>query len=613
MIRKPLRPLARVLRARETGQNPDEIEAENRARRHAEIQDRARRRAEGRLVLMAGAFMLAFGTVGLRMGALASSEPSEPVAHNYSSKIISQRADITDRNGHVLATNMGTHSLYAHPHQMIDPEGAVDGLMAIFPDLDRDRLMRDFTGSRKFLWIKKKISPEQMQAVHDIGEPGLLFGPREMRLYPNGRVASHILGGSGFGEEGVSSAEVLGIAGVEKAFDGWLRDPARQGAPLQLSIDLTAQQAMEQVLASGMKVMSAKGAAAVLIEVSSGEVIAMASLPDFDPNDRPRPLTHGDASDSPLFNRVLQGQYELGSTFKIFPVAQAMDLGLVNPNTGINTTSPMKIGKYLIHDFHNYGKQLSVTDIIVKSSNVGTVRIAQMLGAERQKAFLEGLGFFAPTPLEMVEAPTGKPITPSRWPAVTQATVSFGHGLAASPLHLAAAYATLANGGHKVTPTLVHGRDTVQGEALLSAPAARRAIDMLRQVVTRGTGRSAEVEGYEIAGKTGTADKPKPGGGYYDDRVVATFASVFPASAPKYALVVTLDEPSVARGSGESRTAGATAVPVAAQLVRRLAPLIGLEPVSGENLPQITPRRDRQQAVDVDADPQAALKRVASK
>ncbi|WP_411957634.1 peptidoglycan D,D-transpeptidase FtsI family protein [Paracoccus homiensis] len=590
MIRTPLRPLARILRARERGENPDEIEAENRQRRHDVIQDRARRRAEGRLVLMASCFVLAFGTVGVRMGALASSQPSEPRAQVLSAQIISQRSDITDRHGRVLATNLLTHSIYAHPHQMVDPIRAAKGLAKIFPDMDEARLIKDFTGSRKFMWIKRKISPEQMQAVHDIGEPGLLFGPREMRVYPNGHIASHILGGSGFGNEGVNSAEVLGVAGVEKAFDGWLRDPANEGAPLALSIDLTVQSAMEEVLQSGMKVMSAKGAAGVLMEVSTGEIVAMASLPDFDPNDRPRPQLTGDPSDSPLFNRVVQGQYELGSTFKIFPVAQALDLKLINPNTGINGTSPMKIGKYLIHDFHNYGKQLSVTDIIVKSSNVGTVRIAQLLGVERQKDFLQKLGLFQPTPVEMVEAPTGQPLVPSRWPAVTAATVSFGHGLAASPLHLAAAYATLANDGRRVQPTLIHGRARPAGEQVLSPRAAEMAISMLRQVVTRGTAKQAEVEGYEIAGKTGTADKPRPSGGYYKDKVVATFASMFPASDPKYVLIVTLDEPSISNGRGESRTAGMTAVPVAAEMVRRLGPLLGIEPKTDVKLPMIGAR-----------------------
>lgn len=590
MIRTPLRPLARILRARERGENPDDIEAENRRRRHEEIQARAHRRAEGRLLLMSGLFALAFATVGVRMGALASSQPTEPRAEVLSAQIMSQRADITDRRGRVVATNLLTHSVYAHPHQMVDPIGAAKGLARIFPDLDEERLTRDFTGERKFMWIKRKISPEQMQAVHDLGEPGLLFGPREMRVYPNGDLAAHILGGSGFGNEGVNSAEVIGIAGVEKAFDAWLRDPANEGAPLALSIDLTTQQAMEDVLYSGMRLMNAKGATGILMEVKTGEILAMASLPDFDPNDRPRPLLKGDPSDSPLFNRAVQGQYELGSTFKIFPVAQALDLGLINPSSGINAQAPMRIGRFLINDFHNYGRELSATDVIVKSSNVATVRIAQMIGVDRQKDFLEKLGLFVPTTIEMVEAPTGQPLVPQRWPAVTSATVSFGHGLAASPLHLAAAYATIANNGRRVTPTLVHGRQRPEGEQVLSPRAAAMSVDMLRQVVTRGTARGADVPGYEVAGKTGTADKPRASGGYYKNKVIATFASVFPASDPEYVLIVALDEPSTQTAGGESRTAGTTAVPVAAEVIRRIAPLLGLEPNTDENLPSIAPR-----------------------
>ena len=588
MIRTPLRPLARILRAREKGENPDAIEAENRAQRHAQIQERARGHAQRRLLFMSCAFAAAFAVVGVRMGAMAASQPVEPRAQISRAQIISQRADITDREGRVLATNLLTHSLYAHPRQMVDPKGAAQKLAAIFPDLDVERLTADFTGKRSFLWIKKKISPEQMQAVHDIGEPGLLFGPREMRLYPHGQIASHILGGATFGREDVASAEVVGVAGVEKAFDRWLRDPANDGAPLTLSLDLSVQAAMEEVLSNGMKVMNAKGATGILMEVKTGEILAMASLPDFDPNDRPRPLLKGDPSDSPLFNRAVQGQYELGSTFKIFPVAQAIDLKLVSPNTLINAKAPMKIGKYLINEFrnHNYGT-LTVTDVIVKSSNVGTVRVAQLLGPERQRDFLEKLGFFEPTLIEMSEAPTGKPLVPKRWPAVTSATVAFGHGLAASPLHLAAAYATVANGGKRVTPTLIHDRVRREGEQVLSPQAARTAVQLLRQVVVRGSGRSANVEGYEVAGKTGTADKPRPSGGYYGNKVVSTFASVFPASDPKYVLVLSLDEPTSVAGGGESRTAGMTAAPVAGETIRRVAPLLGLRPITDKPLPMV--------------------------
>ena len=410
MIRTPLRPLARILSARVNGENPDAIERENLRLRHEAMRDKARVRAEGRLLVLGMFFFAAFTVVGARMGLLAASEPIEPVSAVSESEIVAKRADIVDRNGRVLATNLVTSALYAQPPLIVDPARAARELAAIFPDLKADWLLAQFSGTRKFLWIKRKLSPEQMQLVHDIGDPGLLFGPREMRLYPNGTLAAHVLGGAGFGREGVASAEVVGTAGVEKTFDAFLRDPANNGAPLQLSLDLTVQAAAQEVLAGGMKLMNAKAATAVLMDVHSGEIIAMVSLPDFDPNTRPAQPTSGDPSDSPLFNRSVQGVYELGSTFKIFTIAQALDLQLVNINSMIKTASPMTWGKFKIRDFHNYGAELSVWDIVVKSSNIGTARVALQIGAERQKAFLKSLGLFEATPVELIEAPGARPL-----------------------------------------------------------------------------------------------------------------------------------------------------------------------------------------------------------
>ncbi len=578
MIRTPLRPLARVLKARETGENPAAIEAENKRRRHDEMNDKTKNRAEGRLLVLGAVFFLAFSAIGLQMGAMASSEAEEPRAIASGNPIIGQRADIVDRNGRILATNFDTYALYAQPQQLVDPEGAANRLAEIFPELDAERLVKDLTGSRKFVWIRRQISPEQMQAVHDIGDPGLLFGPREMRLYPNGPVASHILGGASFGREGVDSAEVIGVAGVERQFDQYLRDPSNEGSPLELSIDLTVQAAAERVLQGGMMLMNAKGAAAILMDVRTGEVISMVSLPDFDPNSRPLPLTTGSQSDSPLFNRAVQGVYELGSTFKIFAVSQAMELGLVGANTMIDTKGPMTWGRFRISDFHNYGPQLTTTDVIVKSSNIGTARIAQQIGADRQRDFLSSLGFLEPTAIELSEAPSGRPLSPKQWSEISTLTISYGHGLSASPLHLAAAYASIANGGTRVQPTILKSNQIQQGARVLSPEVAAEAVSMMRQVVVRGTASFGEVAGYEVAGKTGTADKPNPQGGYYDDKVIATFAATFPASAPQYVLVVTLDEPVETSGTEPRRTAGWTAVPVGAEMIRRIAPLLGMRP-----------------------------------
>ena len=578
MTRTPLRPLARILAARRDGENPDAIERANLAERHEADRDAQRQRAEGRLLVLGVVFLCAFAMVSVRMGALAASDPVEPRSAVSGAQIVAARADITDRNGRILATNLTTHSLYAQPPLMIDPVKAARELAGIFPDLDEERLLKRFTGKRKFIWIKRRISPEQQQAVFDIGDPGLLFGPREMRLYPNGALAAHVVGGAGYGREGVSSAEVIGVAGIEKALDNELRDPGRGDVPLTLSLDLTVQAAVERVLEGGMRLMNARGAAAVLMDIHSGELVSLASLPDFDPNDRPRPLTEGDQAESPLFNRAVQGLYELGSTFKIFTIAQGIDERLVSRSTWIDTTGPLQWGRHRIRDFRDHGPALTVEDVIVESSNIGTARVAMMIGPERQQQFLRRLGFFSSTPVELIEAPGAKPLLPKKWSEIHTMTVSYGHGLSASPLHLATAYATLLNGGRKVSPTLLKRDEVAPGPQVIAPNTSEQARNMLRKVVTEGTASLAEVAGYHVGGKTGTADKPKPQGGYYEDKVIATFASVFPANDPKYVLVITLDEPIDTTGKGPRRTAGWTAVPVAAEVIRRVAPLLGLAP-----------------------------------
>ena len=436
MTRRPLRPIARVLKARETGVDPGLIEAEEKAARMRGQRNAERFRAQSRLLLLAFVFTLSFGTVGWKMTVLATTSPVEPVTHGRSVQIINQRADIVDRNGQILATNLATTSLFAHPQDMVDPRMAADGLAAIFDDLNAEILYNLFSGPRKFVWIKHKLSPEQRQAIHNIGEPGLQFGPREMRLYPNGNLAAHILGGTTFGREGVRAAEVVGTAGVELEYDTFLRDPAEDGAPLELSIDISVQAAMRRVLAGGMAMMNAKGAAAVLMEVDTGQVVSMVSLPDFDPNHRPVPSVSGDPAESPLFNRVAQGKYELGSTFKLFTAALAMDKGVANPSTMVPTRGPLRWGKYTINDFHEYGAQLNLMDVIVKSSNIGTANLAVEMGTQAQKDFLRELGFFDPVALEIQEARRSKPLLPSNWSELSTMTISYGHGLAATPLSI---------------------------------------------------------------------------------------------------------------------------------------------------------------------------------
>jgi cell division protein FtsI (penicillin-binding protein 3) len=581
MTRTPLRPLARIIEARQNGENPDAIERENLRLRHEAQRDKLRVRAESRLLLVGLCFLLAFGAVGARMGALATTEAEEPRVVVSGTGILNTRADITDRHGRVLATNFATNALYAHPHEIVDPAAAATGLAEIFPDINAEDLERRFTSDSRFLWLRRYISPEQEQMVHDLGEPGLLFGPREMRLYPNGAIAAHILGGAGFGQEAVNAAEVVGVAGVEAQFDDSLRDPAR-AEPLALSIDLTVQAAVEEVLHGGMTLMNASAASAVLMDINTGEIIAMASLPDFDPNARPRPLTEGDQADSPLFNRAVQGVYELGSVFKTFTIAQAMELGLVNLDDVIDTRGPLRMAGFAITDYRSRGAEQSVADVFTFSSNVGTARIARMVGAERQQEFLGRLGLMEPTALELVEAPSGRPLYPERWGELSTMTISYGHGISTSPVHLAAAYAAMVNGGTMVTPTLLRHdptEATPEGARVISRPISARMRYLLRTVVTDGTASFAEVEGYSVAGKTGSAEMPRTrGGGYYEDRNINTFAAVFPSDAPQYVLITTLYEPAELSGPEPRRTAGWTTVPVSAELIRRAAPLLGLRP-----------------------------------
>lgn len=579
MTRIALRPLTRVLEARALGRNPLQIERENLRLRHEMMRDKARRNAEWRLLFMAALFFMGFALIGARMGLLAASPPI--VAPPWQGEeIATHRAEIVDRNGRVLATNLLTNALYAEMRYMIDGARAARELAQVLPGLNAERLERQLTDpARRFLWIRTRLSPEQVQAVHDIGEPGLMFGPREMRLYPNGRLAAHVLGGATFGQQGVTGAEIVGVAGIEHRLDALLRDPDRSTGPLMLSLDLTAQSVVEQVLGDGLRLLNARAGSAVIMDAHSGEIVALASLPDFDPNARPAPPTQGDPTDSPLFNHAVQGVYELGSVMKAFATAQALDLGLVTPQTMVDTRGPLRIAGFSIGDFRSRGASQSVEDVFIHSSNIGTARLAQMIGRERQREFLQRFGLLDAAPVELAEAARARPQLPERWSDLSSVTISYGHGLAISPVQLAAAYGALVNGGTRIEPTLLRRPAAVPGERLISEQTSLAMRQMMRAVVTRGTASMAEAEGYGVGGKTGTADKPNPRGGYYRDRVIATFAGAFPISDPRYVFVVTLDEPVETSGTEDRRTAGWTVVPVAAEIVRRIAPVLGLRPV----------------------------------
>lgn len=532
--------------------------------------------SRGRMAFAAACALSLFLSVSAKIFWVVSAGEQANTSFSGSIQTYASRADITDRHGNVLATNIDTHSLYAHPHQLVDPEGTIKKLLEIFPTLDEKKLRKSLAPNRKFAWIRKRISPEQMELVHNIGDPGLLFGTREMRFYPNENLASHILGGFRFDKEGVNHAEIIGVAGAEGYFNETLNDPART-EPLRLSIDLPTQNAVEDVLAGGMKMLKARGASAIILEANTGKIRAMASLPDFNPNNRPAPALTGEPGDSPIFNRAVQGVYELGSVFKVLTVAQAIDLGLVTPKTIIDTKGPLKVGRFRIRDYHQLSPKMSVTEVLVESSNIGTARIATMINPARQKDFLDDLGLLESSSIELLEAPKAKPLLPAKWSGISSMTIAYGHGLSTSPLHFASAFATvLSEDGRRIYPTLLEDEDPKYGPQIVSPGTAAKMRKMVRAVVTDGTASFARKTGYSIGGKTGTADKARPGGGYYKDRVIATFAAAVPAEDPEYIVVVSFDEPEDYTLGRVKRTAGWTSVPIAAEIIRRIGPLLDI-------------------------------------
>lgn len=580
-IRTPLRPLAHILPARAAGEDPAEIETQILQMRRAQMHDKGRRMSEWRLVLLAGLFVAGYAFIGARMGMLAAT-PVQAAQRPQLEVIEGARADILDRNGRILATNLATNVVYAELRYMQDGRRAAEHLVRIFPELNEERLAERLTSSdRGVVWIRQRLSPEQAQAVHDIGEPGLILGPREMRLYPNGALAAQILGGSGFGALGVSGAEIVGQFGLEHRLNDRLSDPELTDVPLTLTLDLGVQAVVEDVLGNGMTMFNARAASAIVMDARTGQIVAMASLPDFDPNDPPGAASFADQSLDPMFNRNVQGRFELGSVMKAFTTAQLLELGLATPESILDVPRSINIGRHEVRDFHYDGARQSVSDILVHSSNVGTIQMARMIGPELQRPFMQRLGLLDPLTVEVTEASNSRPLFEEAWTAASSQSISYGHALAITPVHVAGAFATLVNGGFAVTPTLIQSPVAEQGERLISETTSWQMRRMFRLVATEGTARNADVPGYIVGGKTGTANKPDTvNGGYFDDRVIATFVGAFPMNDPQYVLVVSLDEPSVFAAGEMRRTAGWTAAPVSSEIVRRIAPMLGVRPQS---------------------------------
>ena len=519
-----------------------------------------------RLAITGVVFALAFVAVGARLfdlSVMAVGDQGRPMAAPAAYAPVA-RADITDRNGVLLATSVPTASLFADPALVIDAEEAALRLTAILPELDPDWVRQQLDTDRRFVWIKRGLTPTEQYEINRLGIPGLAFQSEERRVYPTGALSSHIVG--------YTDVDGAGLTGMELTLDAQLRGAQE---PVALSLDVRLQEVLREEIAAAMDEFQAIGGAGVILDVDSGELLAMVSLPDFNPYDR------ADAPEEERFNRSTLGLYEMGSTFKIFTTAMALDAGVTSIAGGYDATHPIRVGRFTINDFHPESRWLTVPEIFMYSSNIGSVHMAMDLGTAGQQEYLRRLGLLDPSPVEMPEV--GRPLIPDPWREVNTMTISFGHGLAVSPVQLASAVATTVNGGIMRPTTLLHRTEATppEGERVISEATSDTIRRLLRLVVQNGTGRNADAEGYLVGGKTGTAEKVS-GNGYARSALVSSFVAAFPMNDPRYVIFVMLDEPRGNERTYGYATGGWVAAPVVRQVVERIGPMVGLMPIDAD-------------------------------
>ena len=495
--------------------------------------------------------------------------------------LIPDRGDIIDRDGEPLARTINAWSIAIHPDKVIGDKLALAGKLAqVMPEHSEADYFAMLKSGKPFIYLQRRASPDLVQAVNAIGEPGIEIQREPVRLYPQTTLAAHVIG--------FSNIDGHGAYGIERAFDKQLSDPATRGAPVQLSISMKVQQALEHELSDAMAHFSAIGAAGVVMDVHTGEVLAMTSLPAMNPN------APGQVTPDQMFNRATQGVYELGSTFKPFTLAMALDSGTVRgPGQMFNCPKVLPAYGHLVHDTHPFGRMCSVAEIMMESSNIGMAQIADQLGTTRQQAWLRKMGFLSPVEIELKER--GRPLTPRSWGPFETMTVGFGQGIAVAPLQLAMGYATLFDGGVYHPPTILKigpNHPLSPGRRVFTADTSYRMRSLLRLVVMRGTGKKADALGYRVGGKTGTAQKVI--NGRYSQTVnITSFAGVFPMDDPRYVIVVMLDEPKATPETFGFTTAGWNVAPVVSGTVSRIAPMLGVqpnlnrEPDMGEVLPYV--------------------------
>jgi cell division protein FtsI (penicillin-binding protein 3) len=521
----------------------------------------AQETARQRLVIASGLFAVMFVAIALRMGYVSllrdGAEPTQRVAARGGS-IQSERADIVDRNGAVLATSVPVMSAFVNPRLLLDSTDAARKIVSALPDLKYEDVKAKLEEDKTFVWIKRGLSPREHDRVNRLGIPGLDFQAEERRIYPQGTAAAHILG--------YASVDNAGLAGVERYFDQQLQS----GETVQLAIDLRLQRLIEREIARAVEKFSAIGATAIVMDATNGEILAMASLPTYDPNSA-KTITN-----EALFNRATLGVYEQGSTFKIFNTAMALDTGKVNLNTVFDATSPIKIDRFTINDDHAQRRPLNVAELFKFSSNIASAKMAVEMGTETQKAFFDKIGFLKPLNSQLTEL--AAPLYPRHWMKINTMTIAFGHGISVTPLHLATGSAAVVNGGTLYQPSLVkRTAASAPGRRIIQQKTSVTMRQLLRLNAVEGTGKNADVPGYEVGGKTGTAEKPSRGG-YRQKALISGFVGAFPMNDPKFVILVSLDEPKGTKETHGYATAGWVAAPSVKVIIEGMASLYGILP-----------------------------------
>ncbi|HEX8046182.1 peptidoglycan D,D-transpeptidase FtsI family protein [Rhizobium sp.] len=532
--------------------------------------------AKSRVVLLVASFAVVYCIIGGRLAQFAMTAPDATSSILPPDRLMASRPDIVDRNGALLATDIRTVSLFAEPNKIIDPDEAVEELRTVLPDLDTKGTYKKLAvKTSHFAWLRRQLTPKQQSQILALGIPGIGFRPEKRRFYPGGSTASHILG--------YVNIDNRGVAGMEKYIDDQgLADLAAAGMtnsqplqPVKLSIDLRVQDIVHDAVVNAVNNFQAKGAGAVVLDVHTGEVIAMASAPDFDPN-----YPNESASEGWL-NRMTNGTFEMGSTFKTFTMAMAFDSGKVTMRDAFDATNPIRIGGFTIKDFHGQRRVLTVPEIFQYSSNIGTAKIADLVGIDGHKEFLTRIGLLTKLNTELPEVKM--PSQPRVWKKINSITISFGHGVSTTPLQTAVAGAALVNGGKLIDPTFLP-RNRSEADEVAKTVIKKSTSDNVRFLLdfngSKGSGRAARVPGYDVGSKTGTADKVVHGR-YSNTLNFNTFLAAFPIDNPQYIIMTFCDEPKTGEHGGT--ISAYTAAPIARDIIARAAPILGIQPSFGKD------------------------------